>query len=75
MAEITCAGLPLKAPDDMVTPLGAVVVVKALDGRDEVSYYILKTDDILRVEAVGMLVTASDEFRASLADLAREPDG
>lgn len=74
MAQITIAGLSLEAPDELVTPLGAVVVIKGLDCVGEVSYYIAKTDDVTGVEAIGMLTVASDEFRASLAELARKDD-
>lgn len=72
MAEVTVAGIKLNAPDDLATPLGAVAVIKALDSQGEIAYYFLKSDDVSRIEAVGMLVTASDEFRASLAELARD---
>jgi hypothetical protein len=75
MAETTVAGLPLQVPDDLAQPLGAVVVIKGLARDDEVCYYILKTSDITRTEATGMLIMAADEFRASLAGLAREPGG
>jgi hypothetical protein len=74
MAQGTVLGLPIEIPDDLRTPLGAVIVVKALDGDDEIAYFITKTTDVTRVEATGMLITASDEFRVSLADVARDPD-
>ena len=70
----TVLGVQVDIPDDMAQPLGVVMVVKALDDTGEVVHYIAKSSDIHRVEAVGMLITASDEFRASLAELARDSE-
>jgi hypothetical protein len=75
MADTTVAGLTLDLDDDLSTPLGAAVVVKGLDKAGDVCYFIGKTSDVTRTEAVGMLIAASDEYRAGLADLARDPSG
>jgi hypothetical protein len=71
VAESTILGMPIQVNDDLKQPLGAVVVVKGLDEHGDVCHWICKTDDISKVEAVGMLTVASDEFRATLLDLPR----
>lgn len=64
-------GLPIEVSEDVRQPLGVVVIVKALDADGEVIHWISKTEDITRIEAVGMTMAASDEFRAQLLDLPR----
>jgi hypothetical protein len=75
VASETVFGMPIEVSDDLRTPLGAVVVFKGFDENDEIAYFIAKTSDVTRTEAVGMLIIASDEFRASLAELARDTGG
>lgn len=67
----TVLGIPVEVSDDIRQPLGAVVIIKALDDSGQVCHWIHKTDDISRVEAVGMATVAADEFRAALLDLPR----
>jgi hypothetical protein len=73
MAEETVLGMPVAVSDDLGQPLGAVLVIKGLDLAGQVCYFIAKTPDVTHTEAVGMLVTASDEFRVVLTELTRTP--
>lgn len=73
--DLTVLGMELQHTHETLRqPVAAVVVIKGLDDQGEISYWINKTSDVTRVEAVGMLTVASDEFRAGLAGLLREPD-
>lgn len=72
MADVL--GMRVDFSDHLTQPIGVVVVVKALDDEDDISYFIGKSDDVTRVEAVGMLTVAADEFRAGLAELRRSDE-
>lgn len=74
MADHTVLGMPIQVSDDVKQPLGAVVVIKALGEDGDLCHWIAKTEDVSRVEAVGMLYVAADEFRATLLSLPREED-
>jgi hypothetical protein len=70
--EHTVLGMPIKVSDDVRQPIGAVVVIKALDKDGDMCHWIAKTDDVTQVEAIGMCTVAADEFRATLLDLPRK---
>jgi hypothetical protein len=59
-------GLPLVGMPDDVTPLAALVVVKALDADGKVAYYARATDGVTTVEAVGMGIYGVDQLREAL---------
>jgi hypothetical protein len=63
--------MPVKVSDDLSQPIGVVMIIKGLDAEGKVLDFIAKTDDVRTVEAVGMCLAASDEFRACLLDLPR----
>lgn len=50
------------------TPLGAVVVVTALDTDGDVRLHHAATDGLSSCEAIGMLIHTSDVLRLSLTD-------
>jgi hypothetical protein len=54
-------------PDD-VTPLAALVVLKALDADGDVAYYARATDSLTTVEAIGMAVYAETVMTDALVD-------
>ena len=56
------------------TPLEAVVSIKALDTEGSVVLLNQKTNDLATWEALGMLISASDDMRAALNSYATEDD-
>ena len=64
MSEV--CGLPLVDMPDDVTPLAALVVLKALDGDGEVTYLARASEGVTTVEAVGMAALADLRLRAAL---------
>lgn len=64
-------GMPIEVDESVTAPVGAVVIVKALDAAGDMIHWIGKTSDVTQVEAVGMLIAAGDEYRARLLDLPR----
>lgn len=59
----TVCGLSIVDMPQDVTPLAAVVVVKALDEYGDPAYYARATEGVLTVEAVGMLTYADESLR------------
>ena len=54
-------------PDD-VTPLAALVIVKALDEDGDVAYYCKATEGLSSVEALGMAGYADVKLRSVVDD-------
>jgi hypothetical protein len=70
VADLTALGLPLCTEDnedeyDIVQPLSALVVVKGIDSRSKVVHWVIKTEDLSNVEAMGMAMFALDVARGS----------
>jgi hypothetical protein len=63
--DVTVAGLTLEGENDIVHPIGAVVVIKGLDAAGEVCYWSRSTDGLTLTEALGMAVGLVDDIRAS----------
>lgn len=66
--EYTALGLPLGTSDeeyDLVQPLEALVIVKGLDSRGKVCHWVIKTPDLLNVEAMGMAMWGYEVARTS----------
>lgn len=53
-------------PDEW-TPLEAVVSIKCLDDRGEVCLLSQKTENLSTWEAIGMLISATDDMRAVMS--------
>jgi hypothetical protein len=64
--DATVCALPIKGMPDDVTPLAALVVLKALDADGDVAYYARATDSLTTVEAIGMAVYAETVMTNSL---------
>jgi hypothetical protein len=63
---VTVLGLPLEGMPEDVTPLAAIVVVKALDEDGGPAYYCRATDGLSTVEALGMLAYGDVTLRSFL---------
>ena len=64
----TALGLPLDTADeayDIVQPVEALVIVKGLDSSGKLCHWVLKTPDLLNVEAMGMAMWGYEVARES----------
>lgn len=61
-------GLPLVDMPDDISPLSALVVVKAIDGDGDVAYYARATEGLTVTEALGMARTADIRLSAALTE-------
>lgn len=61
-------GLPIVGMPEGVTPLSALVVLKALDDEGDVTYYARATEGVSVVEALGMASLAELRLRDALSD-------
>ncbi len=64
MADI--AGLPVTGLPGHATPIAAAAMVKALDEDGSVQHYLLRTDGLTAVEAIGMHEAASAVHKAAI---------
>jgi len=61
------AGLPCKTePNGMTAPLAAVAMVRGLDGSGQVRTWLLATDDVDAVTAIGMHEAAAWMWKRKL---------
>lgn len=66
--EYTALGLSLETSDedyDLIQPLEALVIVKGLDSRGKMCHWVVKTPDLLNVEAMGMAMWGYEVARNS----------
>ena len=66
--EYTALGMPLETSDeayDLIQPIEVLVVVKGLDSRGKMCHWVVKTPDLLNVEAMGMAMWAYEVARNS----------
>lgn len=61
--EATVLGMSLVNPPPSITPLSAVVILKALDEDGDLAYFTLATEGLLTVEAAGMMAYADSKIR------------
>ena len=57
IGDFTALGLPLMGSEDhdIIHPMEIILVVKGLDSEDNVRYWVIKTEDLMNIEARGML--------------------
>lgn len=72
MAQV--CGLELVEMPDDISPIAALVVLKAFDAEGDVAYYARATEGVTTVEALGMVVLADVRLRSAINTDTAEDD-